>query len=150
MAKRGPKAVSNMISPGGQMVIDAPLEKPDVVERDTVASAEWDRLVAAMPKGFLTALEATIVTQYALAWSVLVSASLDIERYGHTLQEPVTANGKVVGSRFKLNPAFRTLGAANDVLLKAGARLGLSPGQRAKLRMPTNLTNSKWKGLIAR
>ena len=162
MAKRGPKP-----KPSALNILDgnpsrrpintnepecflAP-DKPHSVSADLIASAEWDRVVAAMPASVYTALDSGVLTTYALAWSMLIRAQKELDDRGLLEEEPITTkDGDVVGYKLVINPAARVWKAATETLLKTTDRLGLSPGVRTRLQVPTKdvTPTSKFAGLL--
>jgi P27 family predicted phage terminase small subunit len=104
-----------------------PAVKPSVVEMDEIASLEWDRLKHAMPPGLYTAMDVALMTQYALAWSMLVKAQSEIDSGGI-----ITFTEKGYG----VSPAVKVWKAASETLLKCADRLGLHPGARVRLQVP--------------
>lgn len=114
-----------------------PAVKPSVVGMDEIASLEWDRLMHAMPPGLYTAMDVSLLTQYALAWSMLVKAQAEIDENGIsvTIYEK-DDNGNNVFSAYRNNPAIKVWKAASETLLKCADRLGLHPGARVRLEVP--------------
>lgn len=155
MGKRGPKPKPKAIAllegnPGRRELVPDDLEviselpaiMPASLEVDEIAAAEWRRVVAAMPPGLYSAADSAVLTLYAQSWSMLIRAMQEIDLNGLTILE----DGKL-----KTNPAVKTWKAASENLLKTADRLGLSPGVRSRLRLPTRgeKPESKFAGLIA-
>jgi P27 family predicted phage terminase small subunit len=127
-------------------------DKPDSVSADLFASAEWDRIIAAMPASVYSALDSAALSTYALAWSMLIRSQKEIDDNGLMIEEPIIdKEGNVVGYRRSINPATRTWKAATETLLKTTDRLGLSPGVRTRLQVPTKdvTPKSKFAGLLS-
>jgi len=123
-------------------VCDLPPFKPPFVAADAVASAEWDRVIAAMPPGLYTALDTATLAAYALAWSMLDQAQRAIAADGLTIG---TARGRIS------HPAVRVWKQSADTLAKCADRLGLHPGARSSLNIPSRSDKpSKFAGLIGR
>lgn len=118
---------------------DLPPEKPAIVASNAIASAEWDRVTAAMVPGLYSALDTATLMTYALAWSMLLEAQRAIAADGITITTP---KGRVS------HPATRVWKQAVDTLAKCSDRLGLHPGARSSLNIPTrNSEPSKFDGL---
>jgi P27 family predicted phage terminase small subunit len=139
MGKRGPKKKPTALrklegNPGRlpinelEPVCEMPAVKPSAVAMDEIASLEWDRLMHAMPPGLYTALDVSLVTQYALAWSMLVKAQSEIDSGGIIA---FTEKG------YGVSPAVKVWKAASETLLKCADRLGLHPGARTRLEIPS-------------
>lgn len=140
MGKRGPKPKPKALvildgNAGRKPIIpdelevrcDMPAVKPDIVALDDVASAEWDRVLAAMPPNLCNALDVNVLAQYALAWSILAQCQHEIRENGLTAWRE---SGPSVA------PSFTMWKAATETLLKCGDRLGLNPSTRSRLQMP--------------
>ena len=132
MAKPGPKPKSNIVrlmegNPGrrpivnDEVIVDLPPQKPAVVAVNPIASAEWDRIVAIMPPGLISAAHESVLSSHALAWAMLSKAHEAIAEHGLTV---MTARGTVV------NPAVRIWKLATDTLHRTAGLLGLHPGAR--------------------
>jgi len=104
------------------------------------------------PPQLYTAMDTTALTQYCLAWSMLIRSQEQIDRHGLLIEEAIeNKEGAVIGTRLEVNPAVKTWRAANDALFKTIDRLGLSPSTRARINLPTKAeTASKFKGLLGR
>ena len=133
-----------------------PPSKPTSVSVDAFASAEWDRILNAMPPGIYTALDATVLAEYALAWSMLVRSQQELDAFGLILEEPIVGRVdkqmQVIGHIRKMNPALKSWQAATQTLLKVTDRLGLNPSVRTRLQLPTKqeAPQSKFAGLLSR
>lgn len=136
MAKRGRKPKSNVVrllegNPGkrpivdDEIIIELPAQKPSVVAADALASAEWDRVLSVMPPTLYNAAHEAVLSQHALAWSMLVKSQNEIAENGLTV---VAARGPTT------NPAVKVWKLAADTLHKTTSLLGLHPG--AKLNVP--------------
>lgn len=153
MGKRGPKPKPSYLrllegNPSGrpinfdEPICEAPPCKPAVVKADALASAEWDRLIRAMPPGLYTALHNPVLAMHALAWSMLVKAQAAIDEHGLTM---ITERGRVS------NPAVKVWKLASDTLLKTADRLGLHPGARINLPKRSETPfGGKFAGLLGK
>lgn len=163
MQKRGPKPKPTALkilegNPGRRELndlepaCDLPPVKPHTVGADEIASAEWDRIIAAMPPQVYTALDTGMLANYALAWSMLVRAQMSLDSDGLLInifdRNPETNEQYCVG--VKINPAARVWKAASATLIQCADRLGLSPGVRSRLQLPTRdeKPKSKFAGLM--
>jgi len=123
-------------------VCEFPATKPAIVARNEIASAEWNRLMAAMPPGLYTAADVPVLTTYALAWAMLAESQRLIQLDGITITTP---KGRTA------HPATRSWKQAVDTLAKCADRLGLHPGARAGLDLPKRGDRpSRWEGLLGR
>ena len=162
MNKRGPKPKPTALrvlegNPGRREInadeptCDMPAEKPSAVAMDALASAEFDRVMAAMPAGIYTALDATTLAQHALAWSMLVKAQKSIDEDGVLIEsEKYDKEGNLVAVFKVINPATKIWKAAAATLIQTSDRLGLSPGVRSRLKVPSRkeAEGSKFAKLI--
>jgi len=132
MTKRGRKPKSNVIRlmegnlgrrpiVDDEIFIELPPNKPAVVAANPVASAEWDRILAVMPPGLISAAHESVLSSHALAWSMLALAQTEIAAHGLTVATP---RGTVT------NPAVRVWKLAADTLHRTAGLLGLHPGAR--------------------
>jgi len=158
MGKRGPKPKPSALIEGNPSRRELnPLEPevergpvmPSAVAMDETAAKEWVRICEVMPPGVYTAADEAMLTEYVTAWSLSVGATADIQLHGRIIFEPITnRRGEVVGHTMKENPALRTWRAAHTALMHTTDRLGLSPGQRSRLSVPTKKDRSKFADLI--
>lgn len=122
---------------------------PSAVAMDETAAKEWVRICEVMPVGVYTAADESVLTEYVTTWSLLVGAIADIQLHGRLIYEPiVNKDGEIVGHKMKENPALRTWRAAHTALMHTTDRLGLSPGQRSRLQVPSKKQVSKFGDLI--
>lgn len=153
MAKRGRKPKSNVIrllegNPGkrpiadNEIIVELPAQKPSVVAADALASGEWDRVLAVMPPTMYSAAHEVVLSQHALAWSMLVKAQNEISEGGLTV---FTARGQTT------NPAVRVWKLAADTLHRTAGLLGLHHGARLSIpkRGETPFVG-KFAGLLGR
>lgn len=164
MGKRGPKPKPTALrvlegNPGrlplnpDEIVIGNPPVKPSAVAMDPHASAEWDRLLHAMPPDLYTAADASVLSQYALAWSMLIRAQQELDERGLMVERVrYDKDGNILGEEIEVNPAAKAWKLASETLLKTGDRLGLNPGVRARLQVPSRgeEPKSKWSGLVTK
>lgn len=130
---------------------DLPAVKPSAVGMDEIASAEWDRVLAAMPSGIYSALDTAALGTYALAWSMLVKSQREIDENGITERiYGKTKTGETYLADIKVNPSVRTWKAASETLIKMTDRLGLNPSVRSRLQVPSkrDRPQSKFSGLL--
>lgn len=151
MAKVGRKPKSNVIRllegnlgkrpiSDDEIIIEIRPEKPAVVASNPIASAEWDRVLAVMPPGLLTAAHESVLSAHALAWSMLAAAETAIAEHGITV---VTARGRTT------NPAVKVWKLAADTLHRTAGLLGLHPGARLAIpKRGESPFNGKFSGLL--
>lgn len=131
--------------------VDMPPVKPAVVAMDETASKEWDRLISVMPPELYTAADVAVLTTYCLSWSMLHKVECELDQRGLIIEEHrFSAEGELIGSTLKKNPALPAWNLALSNLLKATDRLGLYPGARARLEIPKrgDRHQSKWAGKL--
>lgn len=164
MGKRGPKPKPRLIrllegNPGrlpineAEPVSDMPAVKPSAVAMDELASLEWDRLLAATPPGLYSAQDTALLANYAMAWSMLVKAQqrIDAEGVSIALFEVNRETGEREFTHYKTNPAVKVWKASSETLIKLADRLGLHPGARTRLQLPSRgekPEQSKFAGLL--
>lgn len=165
MGKRGPKPKPTAIrllegNPGrlpinpDEIQCDLPPVMPHIVGADSFAAEEWHRIIAAMPPNVYTALDVAVLTQYCLAWSMLMRAQHDLSTNGmmvvtNSWRDKQT--GELVAEERIVNPAAKLWAKAQEQLNKCTDRLGLSPGVRARMPIPQSRTKpnaSKFGGLL--
>jgi P27 family predicted phage terminase small subunit len=140
MGKRGPKPKPKAIrmlegNPGRLNVVgddyeitsELPAVMPPQVEADEIASAEWRRLMAAMPPNLYCAADTVVITMYAMSYALMLRAQIEIDLNGVLVME----DGKL-----KANPAVKVWKASTENLFKCADRLGLNPGVRARMQIP--------------
>ena len=129
-----------------------PLVMPPSVGADAIASAEWQRLRDVCPPQLYNAMDAATVTQYCLAWSMLLRSQEQLDLRGLLIEtERYDKEGNRLSTDVDINPAARTWKAANEALLKTTDRLGLSPTARTRIQIPKAVDiQSRFKGLIGR
>lgn len=152
--KRGPKPKPTHLrllegNPGRRPMPDsepvpaATLSKPGDVSVYDDASAYWDEVVAAMPPGLYTAADAPTLVVYAQSRALMQRAYDEVVTCGLTV---TTEKGE------QTSAALKAWALAADRVLKVGDRLGLSPGVRSRLSVPTRADisrpESKFAGLI--
>ena len=127
-----------MIPDDVEIKANMPAIKPSIIEACDVASAEWDRLLAAMPSELYDAADVSLLSEYALAWKMLIESQAEIDSRGALIEENIyNKDGEIAGCRLKKNPAVEVWKVASAMLLKAGDRLGLSPATRTQLQFPS-------------
>lgn len=166
MGKRGPKPKPVLIrklegNPGRlpmpepelEITCELPPVKPDLIALDDLASAEWDRVVRAMPAALYTAADVAVLTMYANAWSLMHRAQDDINEHGTLILEEIfNSDTGQTTIKYKANPAVGIWKSATETLLKTVDRLGLCPGVRARMQIPgrNEKPQSKFSGLMPR
>lgn len=125
---------------------------PASVGADQHAATEWHRIRDVCPPQLFNAMDTSVLTQYCLAWSMLIRSQQDIDENGLIVDEPVfDKEGGVAGHKRRTNEALTTWKAANETLLKCTDRLGLSPTARTRIQLPKrDDTPSKFKALMGR
>ena len=112
-------------------------EKPDFISGNS--AAEWDRVIASTPPGFLTSADVPTLTVLVTALALFRAALSRLARDGTT---SVGSLGQQVP-----HPMIAVLAKQTELVLRAGDRLGLSPVARTRLEMPEPRTG-KFDGLL--
>jgi len=107
-------------------VVCEPPRKPPVIEADSVASEEWDRLVVVLTQNrTLNAGCLGLMTSYCSAFSTLVRVKTELAK----------ATATVVSVREgaeKANPLWGVLSGAENAILRYSKALGLTPVDRTR------------------
>jgi P27 family predicted phage terminase small subunit len=94
------------------------------------ALAEWGRVVPELDRlGLITKVDRAYLVAYVEAWATFDSARAAMREYG-----PLVAGRD--GGMVK-NPAAQVMRDAADLMIKFGARFGLSPSDRTRLSVPS-------------
>ncbi|WP_149030288.1 phage terminase small subunit P27 family [Kitasatospora sp. MBT66] len=117
-------------NPGNRPIFEAPVVSGDFPSPpdwlDDMALGEWNRLAPILDgMGIITGADRVAIAAYCQAYSLYVNATRDLSANGFS------AEGRQ-GSIVK-NPALQAQIAAQDQMAKWGAKLGLSPSDRARL-----------------
>lgn len=137
--KRKPSALTALS--GGKPSADEPIPSAGEVLAPTDLSLGarevWDRLAPDLiAKGVLTPWD---VDEFAALCDAVERHDrsrhhLDLD--GEVVESPVfDRNGKQTGVRQQLSPWWQVWKGANEVILRYGARFGLSPAERAHLKV---------------
>lgn len=104
------------------------------------AFAEWSRIVPDLDNaGLLAKVDRAYLVAYCEAWASFNEARADVAEFGPTTRG---RNGEPVK-----NPACQVMRDSADMMLKFGARFGLSPQDRARLgKVPTAEADSDGPG----
>jgi len=153
MAKVGRKPKSNVIRllegnlgkrpmADDELIIELPPVKPPVVAGNLLASAEWDRIMAVMPPGLISAAHEAILSMHALAWSNFCRAHGEIAEHGLTV---TTLKGRAT------NPAVKVWKMSADTLHRTAGLLGLHPGARINVpKRGETPFSGKFAGLLGK
>jgi P27 family predicted phage terminase small subunit len=97
-------------------------------------------------------MDVSALTQYCLAWSMLLRSQQELDERGLMLTTPhYDKEGNHLYDEVDINPATKTWKAANETLFKCIDRLGLAPSTRTRLQLPKKVdAASKFAGLIGR
>lgn len=102
-----------------------PVELPDA------AQAVWDRLAPDLiDKRVLTAWDVDAFAEFCRTVATYNRAAAEVEEL------PLTAKGAAGG--VTVQPAFRVMQAAAQMMRSTGQRFGLTPGDRAALKVSSN------------
>lgn len=108
---------------------DGSLRPP--VELPEDAQAVWNRLAPDLiNKRVLTAWDVDAFAAYCRANALFNAAATEVERDGAATERPY--KGMVA------SPAFRAMVAAEKMMSSLGSRFGLTPGDRAQLKVNDN------------
>jgi P27 family predicted phage terminase small subunit len=96
------------------------------------ALAEWGRIVPELDKlGLLTKVDRAYLVAYCEAWAAFNEARAALSEYGALV---AGRDGGMVK-----NPAAQVMRDAADMMLKFGSRFGLSPSDRTRLSVPSQV-----------
>ena len=105
--------------------VDAKLwEAPKGLNKEAVQA--WNMAVASAPDGWLTALDASVLEQWARDYAMFRRLQSQIDHEGFTIE---TAEGT------KPHPLFPVLFKAKAALLADEKELGFTPTSRARVRV---------------
>ncbi|MEZ0366798.1 phage terminase small subunit P27 family [Mycobacterium sp. pUA109] len=105
---------------------DAPIAPPVTLPAD--AQAVWDRLAPDMvAKKVLTAWDVDAFAEFCRSVALYNRAAAEVERVD-LVSEGYNGNPVV-------NPAIRVMKTASDMMRATGSRFGLTPGDRAALKV---------------
>jgi P27 family predicted phage terminase small subunit len=109
----------------------------DVIRLRETASAEWNRVVPVLDQlGLLTALDAPILTDYALCWARLVQCERALAEDGLLVEVSLlSAEGKAVRTSIARNPMSVTAREYRAQLRAYAAEFGLGPASRARIHL---------------
>jgi P27 family predicted phage terminase small subunit len=109
----------------------------DVIRLRETASAEWNRVVPVLDQlGLLTALDAPVLTDYALCWARLVQCERALAADGLVLETwLLDADGRRVRSNLARNPVSVTAKEYRSQLIRYVNEFGLGPASRARIRL---------------
>lgn len=141
MGKRGPSGRPNHLKalageredrlnrdeplPSGSAAVVPPGELPDD------AQAVWDRLAPDLiDKRVLTAWDVDAFAEFCRTVAVYNRAAVEVDSL------PLTAKGAAGG--VTVQPAFRVMQAAAQMMRSTGQRFGLTPGDRAALKVTSD------------
>ena len=89
----------------------------------------WQLVVRDTPAGLLSSLDMGELRVYCVAFGIWFNAAAEVEKQGAVVLSPVKGEPMQ-------NPYLSILNRQAEIMLKAGANLGLSPTSRAKLAVP--------------
>lgn len=126
--------------PKGEVQPNALVTKPEFIHG--AAGIEWDRVINSMPPNFYTEADVPVLSAYCMAWVMYRNALAKIAKFG---MEATGSKGNTVAA-----PMVGVAQKQVEIILKTADRLGMSPAARARLDLPENAPESKFKGLIGR
>jgi P27 family predicted phage terminase small subunit len=117
---------------------------------DAAAQAEWDRLIPILTKmRVLTVADGAELALYCQTHSRLLEAEEEITRLGVTLEEAITrdrgdgSDPKVIGYKYKKNPAVTVRTECIKMLRAFLSDFGLSPAARTRVHAAPTDDNSQ-------
>jgi len=101
------------------------------------AQEVWKRLAPDLvAKGVLTAWDVDEFAAFCDAVDRRDRAAEHLDSQGEVIDQPVfDRNGKETGSRLVLSPWWQVWKGANEAMVRFGGRFGLSPADRAQLKV---------------
>jgi P27 family predicted phage terminase small subunit len=109
----------------------------DVIRLRETASAEWNRVVPVLDRlGLLTALDAPVLTDYALCWGRLVQCERALADDGLILETwLLDSDGRRVRSTVVRNPLSVTAKEYRAQLRSYVSEFGLGPASRSRIHL---------------
>lgn len=141
MGQRGPQPtptrIKEIIGNPGKRALNKRELKPALLQKPAHITGaigdEWDRAVAAMPRGFFTEADVPVLTVYCEAL-VMRRNALGI------IAKPKGEGGGMVvkgsAGQDAAHPMINVAAKMAEVILKAADRLGMSPAARTRLSEP--------------
>jgi P27 family predicted phage terminase small subunit len=123
----------------------APGDFEDVIRLREVASAEWQRVVPVLSQlGLLTALDAPVLTDYALCWGRLVQCERALAADGLLVEVAMLdKDGNPVRTSIVRNPLSVTVKEYRAQLARYVAEFGLGPASRARIHLEGDAADQK-------
>lgn len=104
------------------------------------AKAEWARLMASWPPGFIAPTDRAALATYCTAWALHKDALEKLSIAGSVVK---TKDGNVIQ-----NPWLAIVNKQATIMATYASRFGLTPSDRNGVRAPEARKESKWAGLI--
>lgn len=151
MGKRGPKPKPTRLrilegNPSKRPVNTAeptPSGVPECPEHlSDDGKAMWSQIMGSVPPGMISCADAPLLAAYCEAWSTHKAAVENLRNERTLFGQSMVTNGKP-------SPYIRIMTDAARTMATLGSRLGLSPADRAGLKIGDRKPEaSKWAGLI--
>jgi P27 family predicted phage terminase small subunit len=144
MGKRGPKKAPTAVAQlhGDKTAgVDEPMPAPGQIVAPTNLSdgarGVWERLAPDLiHTNVLTPWDVDEFAAFCDAVERRDRAAAHLDADGEVIESPVfDRNGKPTGTRIVLSPWWQVWKGANEAMLRFGARFGLSPADRADLKV---------------
>lgn len=109
------------------------------------AKRVWRRLAPDLiAKRVLTAWDVDEFASFCDAADRHREASVELDRSGTVVEEPIVSKtGEVVGHRMVLSKWWQVWKGSSEVMLRCGARFGLSPSDRSQLSIKGDRDDAK-------
>jgi P27 family predicted phage terminase small subunit len=100
---------------------------------DSIAKAEWKRIIPLMELLPISELDRNLLAMYCSYYSIFIQATLDINNYGINIEED--RGGMIIR---KQNPSITTLNSSSKEIKSIAATMGLTLDSRLRLLNPKN------------
>lgn len=148
MGRRGPQPKPTKLrilegNPSGRPLPEnepeptAPLAVPDIIKSHKGSLEEWNRILAAMPEGFYSDIDAVVLAVCANAWTIWSQATRRLRKEGLTTEG---STGQTVA-----HPLLAVQRQQAEIILRCAGQLGMGPAARARLNAPAGMKPPKGK-----
>lgn len=109
-------------------------EKPQGLS--AAAAAEWDSILPELRAlGVLSKIDGKALAAYCHAYARWMEAEQHVARFGIVICEPVLFDEKLVGVRYKKNPAVTISETAMKIMKSFLVEFGMTPSSRSRVRI---------------
>lgn len=115
----------------------APAEDPEIPAALSAAAAEeWKAIVPQLRTlGVLSRIDGKALAAYCHAYARWIEAEAEVARFGIIVCEPLLIDEKLVGVRYKKNPAVTISETAMKIMKSFLVEFGMTPSSRSRVRI---------------